>query len=80
MNAKFRKNRMSNVRIQQIVTLFYMHKIMVESDGIRKHEGNELKKVLQRMDKNYNYYDTNFMIRGTLDFLKLVIDSWFIIG
>lgn len=53
---------------------------MVESDGIRKHESNELKKVLQRMDKNYNYYDTNFMIQGTLDFLKLVIDSWFIIG
>lgn len=34
MNSNFRKNRMSNARIQQLVTLLYMHKMMVESDGI----------------------------------------------
>lgn len=29
MNSNFRKNRMSNARIQQLVTLLYMHKTMV---------------------------------------------------
>ena len=28
MNSNFRKNRMSNARIQQLVTLFYMHRTM----------------------------------------------------
>lgn len=77
MNKNFRKNRMSNARIQQVVTLLYTHKDMVESDGIKQSEGEELKKIMDRIDKNYDYYSTNPMIKNTFDFLKLVIDSWF---
>lgn len=77
MNKNFRKNRMSNARIQQVVTLLYTHKDMVESDGIKQSEGEELKKIMDRIDKNYDYYSTNPMIKRTFDFLKLVIDSWF---
>ena len=69
---------MSNARIQQVVTLLYTHKDMVESDGIRRFESEELKKIMNRVDKNYDYYKTNPMIKGTFDFLKLVVDSWFI--
>ena len=77
MNTNFRKNRMSNARIQQVVTLLYTHKDMVESEGIKRSESEDLKKIMERVDKNYDYYDTNPMIKGTFDFLKLVVDSWF---
>jgi abortive infection bacteriophage resistance protein len=77
LNSNFRKNRMSNARIQQVITLLYMHKIMVESDGIRKSEGEELKRIITRIDKNIDYYNSNQKIKGTLDFLKMVVDSWF---
>jgi abortive infection bacteriophage resistance protein len=77
MNSNFRKKRMSNARIQQVITLLYMHRIMVESDGIRKSEDEELKKIITRIDKNIDYYNSNQKIKGTLDFLKMVVDSWF---
>lgn len=77
MNSNFRKNRMSNARIQQVITLLYIHKIMVESDGIRKAECEGLRKVVKRIDKNIDYYKDNSKIKGTLDFLKMVVDSWF---
>jgi hypothetical protein len=77
MKSNFRKNRMSNARIQQVITLLYMHKIMVESDGIIKSESEELKRIITRIDKNIDYYKSNQKIKGTLDFLKMVVDSWF---
>ena len=77
MSSNFRKNRMSNARIQQIVTLFYMHKTMVESDGIKKSESEELQKIMKRVDKHNDYYKTNQMVKGTLDFLRMVVDTWF---
>ena len=77
MNTNFRKNRMSNARIQQVVTLLYTHKDMVESEGIKRSESEDFKKIMERVDKNYDYYNTNPMIKGTFDFLKLVVDSWF---
>lgn len=67
----------SNARIQQLVTLLYMHKTMVESDGIIQSESEELQKIIKRIDRNYGYYSTNPMIKGTFDFLKLVVDNWF---
>lgn len=77
MNSNFRKNRMSNARIQQVITLLYVHKTMVGSTGILKSESEELQKIMKRIDKNYNYYSNNTIIKGTLDFLRLVVDSWF---
>ena len=77
MNTNFRKNRMSNARIQQVVTLLYTHKDMVESEGIKRSESEDLKKIMERVDKNYDYCNTNPMIKGTFDFLKLIVDSWF---
>lgn len=70
MNKMFRKNRMSNARIQQIITLFYMHKTIVESNGIKENESLGLRKVMQRVDKHCDYYETNPVIKGTFNFLK----------
>lgn len=77
MNSNFRKNRMSNVRIQQIITLFYIHKKMVRSEGVALYESGELKKLMRRIDKNCCYYKTNTLIHGTFKFLGLVVDNWF---
>lgn len=77
MNSNFRKNRMSNARIQQVVTLLYMHKKMVGSEGIIKAESEELQKTMKRIKKNYDYYNENLMIQGTFDFIKMIVDSWF---
>ena len=77
MNSNFRKNKMSNVRIQQIVTLLYMHKKTVRSEGVALYESGELKKLIRRIDRNSTYYKTNKLIQGTFKFLGLVVDSWF---
>lgn len=68
---------MSNARIQQIITLFYMHKTIVESEGIKKTESSDLQKVMKRMERHCDYYDSNPMIKSTFNFLKLVVDNWF---
>ena len=52
---------------------------MVESDGIIKSRCKELRKIIDIIDKNHNYYSTNPTIKGPLDFLKLVIDNCFYI-
>ena len=67
----------SFAKIRVLVTLFYMHRTMVESDGIKKSESEEIQKVMKRIDRNYDYYSTNPMIKGTFDFLKMVVDNWF---
>ena len=77
MNANYRKNRMSNVRIQQIVTLLYMHKTMVVSEGIQKAAGEELRRLIERISKHRGYYLSNPMITGTFNFLEIVVDNWF---
>ena len=77
MKSGFRRNRMSNARIQQIVTLLYMHKTVVESEGIHKAETEELHKVVNRFFKHSEYYENNEMIKSTFAFLKKVIDTWF---
>ena len=69
MNSNFRKNRMSNERIQQIITLLYMHKKMVRSEGVALYESEELKKLIRRIDRNSTYYKTNKLIQGTFKFL-----------
>lgn len=44
---------------------------------IKKSESEEIQKVMKRIDRNYDYYSTNPMIKGTFDFLKMVVDNWF---
>lgn len=78
MSSGFRKNRMSNARIQQIVTLFYMHISIVNSDGLKAAEKEEINKIKERMYKNVEYYKNNKIIINTFDFLKKIIDSWFV--
>ena len=63
--------------VYQIVTLFYTHKTMVNSIGVNQEEGKLLRELINRMFRNTSFYDDNPTIKGTFDFLKMVVDNWF---
>ncbi len=77
LRPNFRVLRMSNSRIQQIVTLFYVYKKIVESPGLLKYESKELHILADRMFEHNTYYLNNPIIMDSFVFLKIVIDSWF---
>ena len=72
-----RKRKMSNARVQQIVTLLYTHKTMVTSQAILEKESEKLNVFSERMLKNMVYYQENDVIKTTFSFLKMVIDNWY---
>jgi hypothetical protein len=71
------KNKMSNIRTQQIVTLLYAHKQLVTSEGVHKQACILLNDLIERMFLNISFYRENDMITSTFSFLKKVVDSWF---
>lgn len=77
LTKAIRIRKMSNAHIQQIVTLLYMHKEIVTSKGVHEHEWKALKDVVERMQRNINYYSKNDAITTSFNFLKLVVDNWF---
>lgn len=77
ITKSIRESKMSNVRVQQIVTLLYTHKKLVSSMGIYEHQCEMLDYTVQRMFRNINYYSSNETILTTFNFLKKVIDKWF---
>lgn len=72
-----RAKRMSNARIQQIITLLYTHNQIVTSDGVNIKAKILLQKFSERMLRNICYYKTNDLITANFNFLKMVIDNWY---
>ena len=73
-----RKRKMSNIRIQQIITLFYAHNKMVTSVDIKEHQAKELHDLVSaRMFRNIEQYANNDTITTTFSFLKKVVDKWY---
>ena len=72
-----RKRKMMNLRIQQIVTLLYVHKEFVTSRGVHKRAATMLSDLAVRMNKNIDYYEDNSCVKTSLCFLSSVIDKWF---
>lgn len=69
-----KESKVCNERIRQIVTLLYTHYKIVNSDGVRSHEREELKSFVDRAYKNIEYYERNPKIKTTFNFLKKCID------
>ncbi len=69
---------MSNARIQQIITLLYVYEEIVTSTGVQDKAVERLRKFEERMIRNLEYYKYNDMIRTNFEFLKLVIDNWYL--
>ena len=72
-----RSKRMSNARIQQVVTLFYTYNKIVTSPGIKNRAITMIQEFKDRMLKNINYYETNDLIKANFRFLQTIIDNWY---
>lgn len=77
LTPSFRKLRMSNARMQQIITMFYTYKEMVSSNGLMENKIVELNEFVKRIDRSYFNYKTNSLIGNSFDFLKIIISNWF---
>lgn len=59
--------RMSNIRIQQIVTLLFLAKNLVTSEGVHKNHCEILQKQKERINHHIEYYNKNLLIKGNFE-------------
>ena len=71
-----RKSKMSNDRMQQIVTTLYAHRKLA-SQGVSEHRAKSLAVFVQRMNRHIDYYRGNLQVSTGFDFLTKVISAWF---
>lgn len=71
-----RRAKLSNERLQQIVTTLYSHSA-VSSLGVKEHRAVCLNSFAERMNKHLEYYEGNYQILSGFDFLTKVIGAWF---
>lgn len=71
-----RKSKMSNDRMQQIVTTLYAHRKLA-SQGVSEHRAKSLRVFVQRMNKHVDYYQGNLQVSTGFEFLTKVISAWF---
>jgi len=71
------KKRMSNVRIDQVITMLYTHDKIVTSRGVHEKGKALLDDLRDRINRNITYYDNNDLIKTNLFFLSKCIDIWF---
>lgn len=77
ISKKTRDNKMTNARIQQIVTLLYLNKKITTSKGVLNHQIVMLQDLKNRVEHHIEYYDTNDLVQTSLNFLNKVIDNWY---
>ena len=71
-----RKSKMSNDRIQQIVTTLYVHRNLA-SQGVLEHRASSLSAFTHRMNEHIDYYRGNLQVYSGFVFLTKVIEAWF---
>jgi len=71
-----RRTKMSNERLQQVVTTLYMHRIL-SSEGVYNHRCSELYALVKRMNMHPEYYRGNDQVATAFSFLAKVIEAWF---
>ena len=71
VNSGARAKKLSNPRINQIVHLFYVYDIVVQSHNTRSQRIQELHNLIDiRMVANRNYFVNNQIISSTYAFFK----------
>lgn len=79
--SKYSRNkRMSNSRIQQIVTLLYLNKNIITSEGVLDFQKKSLQELKSRIEHHMDYYEKNTLIQANLNFLNKIIDNWYTIS
>lgn len=77
LDPRWVKARMSNARIQQIITTLYIHKELVKSKGIHSRASRDLQELKSRINYHFEYYKSNFLVTSSLQFVTTIIDAWF---
>lgn len=77
ISKEIRNKRMSNSRIQQIVTLLYLNKILTTSKGVLDYHVKSLQNLKNRIECHINYYEKNNLIQSNFEFLNKIIDNWY---
>lgn len=76
VSAGMRQSRLNNDRIQQIVTSLFVHQ-GIASGGVKIHRAQSLYSFTRRMNKHLNYYEGNYHVLSSFEFLTKVINAWY---
>ena len=77
ISKKTRYKKMTNPRIQQIVTMLYLNKNMVTSEGVLNNQKKLLQELKSRIEHHMDYYDNNNLVQTSLQFFIKIIDIWY---
>lgn len=77
ISKKVRDNKLSNIRMKQLITLLYLNKNITTSEGILKHQTDMLHELKNRIEYHIDYYNTNQLVQTSLKFLNKIIDNWY---
>ena len=77
ISKKVRDNKLSNTRIKQLITLLYLNKNIVTSEGVLNHQAKSLNELKERIEHNIDYYEKNELIKTSFNFLNKIIDIWY---
>lgn len=77
VSKRVRDNKLSNIRIKQLITLLYLNKNIVTSEGVLKYQTQILQGLKDRIEHHIDYYNTNELIQTNFRFLNKIIDNWY---
>lgn len=80
LSHRVRTARMSNPCLKAIATLLYLHSQMVQEGTSRLRAISDMQHLEDDMVTASNQMLSNDTIRSSLDFLMVLIDSWFSLG
>lgn len=76
IGKQVRRSKLSNLRIYQIITCLYVHKLIVSSIGTQKAVSADLQGLKERFFKNYKY-SNSLPVKSTFEMFISIIDSWY---
>ena len=68
VSKKVRDNKLSNIRMKQLITLLYLNKNIVTSEGVLKYQTQILQELKERIEYHIDYYDNNELIQTNFIF------------
>lgn len=76
--SKSRRDRqLKNERMRQMVTMLYLHKEIVTSNGVHNRAKKDLNDAVERMYKNIEFYRDNATVLSFFSFFKDSVDIFF---
>ena len=77
ISKRVRDNKLSNIRMKQLITLLYLNKNIITSEGVLKYQTEILHELKDRIEHHIEYYNTNELVQTSLKFLNKIIDNWY---